>query len=202
LKLLYNIWSRFSVDLAAEELEDRLYLIDASNSMDEKLSDSKPRKIEIVKQGLSAYCRNVWPVSYYDRPIRIGIVAFRLLGTPGDTRFEVIIPLYPSPMSLEMYRLAQLKPKGSCHVEDGLEYARVLMSESERTVRKLYLISDGGFTGHDPLPAARALNTVGVQLKCIELGTVSSKMMQDIASQSSGTYQLVGEAADFENALK
>jgi Mg-chelatase subunit ChlD len=186
----------------AEELEDRLYLIDASKSMGEKLSENSPEKIEIVKQGLAAYCRSLWPVSYYDRPIRIGIVAFRFVGTPGNTRFEVIIPLYPSPMSLEMYRLNDLRARGSCHVEDGLEFARILLSESERSTRRLYLISDGGFTGLDPLPVARALKDIGVQLKCIELATASSKTMVEIASESGGVQQTVGDASIFGNALK
>jgi Mg-chelatase subunit ChlD len=183
-----------------ELLEDRLYLIDASKSMNEKLSDG-PRKFDIVKQGLLAYCQNLWPVSYYDRPLRIGIVAFRFLGTPGSTCFEVIIPLYPSPVSLEMYRLLDLKPKGACHVADGLEYAKIVMAESDRTLKRLCLISDGGFTGPNPLPVAKSLKDIGIQLNCIELGTASSKAMQETASESGGIYQLVSNDKNFEKAL-
>ncbi len=201
-KLLNNVWRKSTQPLTAvEPLEDRLFLIDASASMKEKVANGGPRKIDIVKEGLIAFCQNLWPVSYYDNPLRIGIVAFRLLGTPGNTHFEVIVPLYPSPTSLELYRLRDLKPKGGCYIADGLEYAKIVMTESERQLRRLDVVSDGGFTGPDPAPVAKSLADLGVLANCIELGANSSNIMQEIASQSRGTYRLVSDLKDFMTAV-
>jgi Mg-chelatase subunit ChlD len=190
-----------SEELEDVHLEERLYLIDSSGSMDDRLSRKSPRKIEIVKEGLVAYCKNLWPDSYYDRPIRIGIVAFSLLGTPGKTFFEIIIPLYPAPLNLDMQKLLDLKAKGGCYIADALEYAKLVMAGSERSIRKLYVITDGGSTGPDPLPVARFLKDIGVRLKCIELGNSSTKLMKETASENEGTYELVRDLKSFQDAL-
>jgi Mg-chelatase subunit ChlD len=166
-----------------------------------KLKGEKQNKLDMVKDGLLAFCSKLWPLSYYDKPTRIGIVAFRLLGVPGETKFEVIIPLYPSPVSLELFRLQKIDAKGGCIVSDGLKYASIVLRESERTRKRLDLISDGDTQGPDPIPYARIFKDLGVFVNVIEVAENPTTRMQDIALHSGGKYWLVHNAYDLALAL-
>lgn len=179
--------------------EDRLFLVDASGSMGGKLG--KWRKIELVKSGLLKFCMDRWPISYYAIPLRIGMVAFRLLGTPGHTVYETIIPLYPTAVSLELYRINDLDAKGGSWVADGLNYARHVIVESERRQKRVCLISDGSFEGPDPLPVADQIRGCGALLSCVELAKESSRPMQDIAQHGGGSYSLAATPEEFGSAL-
>ena len=166
-----------------------------------KLHGEKQSKLDMVKDGLFAFCSKLWPVSYYDKPVRLGVVAFRLLGVPGESKFDVIVPLYPSPMSLELFRLQKIDAKGGCYVSDGLKYGSIVLRESERKVKRLDLISDGDTQGPDPMPYARIFKDLGISLNVVEIAETPSTRMQDVASQSGGKYWLVRNAYDLSLAL-
>ena len=133
-----------------------------------QIRGGKERKIDLMKEGLMAFCSKFWPLSYYDKPIRLGIVTFRLIGVPGDTKFEVIVPLYPSPMSLELYRLQKIDAKGGCYISDGLKYASIILRESDRSIRRLDLITDGDSQGPDPVAYAKIFRDLGIHLNLIQ----------------------------------
>jgi Mg-chelatase subunit ChlD len=192
-----------SVDMDEEQqMQDRLFLFDASRSMNFKLKNQKESKLKLVKDALFSFCSDNWPVSYYDRPIRLGIVAFRLLGVPGESKFEVIVPLYPSPVSLELYRLKDIDAKGGCFLADGLNYALNVLRESERINRRVDLITDADSPqGPDPLPLARMLKDFGIFLNVVEVAENSTMLMQEISSQSNGKYWLVRNLQELLQAL-
>jgi Mg-chelatase subunit ChlD len=167
-----------------------------------KLRGEKQSKLDMVKDGLFAFCSKYWPVSYYDKPIRLGIVAFRLLGVPGETKFEVIVPLYPSPMSLELFRLQKIDAKGGCYISDGLRYASIILRESERKVKRLDVVADGDSQGPDPTPYARIFKDLGVSLNIIELAENPTTKMQEITSHSGGKYWLARNAYELAQALE
>jgi Mg-chelatase subunit ChlD len=189
-------------NIPEQQLQDRLFLLDTSRSMGWHIRGGKERKLDLMKEGVMAFCTRLWPLSYYDKPIRLGIVAFRLLGVPGDTRFEVVVPLYPSPMSLELFRLQKIDAKGGCYVSDGLKYASIVLRESERQVRRLDLITDGDSQGPDPVPYARIFKDAGIFLNLIELSENPTPQMQEIASQGGGKYWNVRNAYELAQALE
>jgi Mg-chelatase subunit ChlD len=166
-----------------------------------KLRGEKQSKLDVVKDGLFAFCSRFWPVSYYDKPVRLGIVAFRLLGVPGETKFEVIVPLYPSPVSLEYFRLQKIDAKGGCYVSDGLKYALIVLRESDRPQKRLDLISDGDTQGPDPVPQARLFKDLGIFLNVVEIAEKSTSKMEDLATQAGGKYWLVKNSYDLAQAL-
>ncbi|MBI2648604.1 MAG: VWA domain-containing protein [Thaumarchaeota archaeon] len=182
-------------------VEDRLFLVDASGSMNHKVRGTKARRFDIVREGLKTFCFERWPVSYYDRPLRISIVAFRLLGTPGETVYEVIVPLYPTPPTLELYRLDDLGPKGGSWFVDGLEYAYMTVSESLRKVKRIDFISDGTPEGPSATPVAEKIRSAGIVLNSLEISDVSTKIMQDIAATGGGSYHLVKTVEEFQAAI-
>lgn len=167
-----------------------------------KLRGEKQSKLEMLKDALLAFCTKHWPVSYYDKPIRLGIVAFRLLGIPGESKFEVVVPLYPSPMSLELFRLHKLDAKGGCYISDGLRYASMVFSESERQVKRLDVIADGDSQGPDPTPFARIFKDLGVSLNIVELSESPTTQMQGIATNSGGKYWLARNAYELSQAIE
>lgn len=173
-----------------KEAEDRLYLIDGSRSMNGRLGREKRSKVGTVKQILLDFCTENWSASYYPWPLRIGVTAYRLLGTPGRTVFDEIIPLNPEPVSLELWRLQELSGRGGAVIKDALEHALAIMGESPRGKKKLVLIGDGGDSGPDPSDIAREVGKIGVELVCVELGNESSHVMRIVAKESGGKYQL------------
>ncbi len=185
-----------------QQMEDRLFLLDCSRSMGWKLSSGKERKLDIAKDALMAFCTKYWPLSYYDRPIRLGIVAFRLLGVPGETKFEVIVPLYPSPMSLELFRLQKIDAKGGCFISDGLKYASIVLRESDRPIKRLDIITDGDSQGPDPVPYARLFKDAGIFLNLVELADNPTAQMQDVALQGGGKYWLARNAYELSRAIE
>ena len=184
------------------DLQDRLFLLDTSRSMGWRIRGGKERKLDLMRDGLMAYCSKLWPLSYYDKPVRLGVVSFRLLGVPGDTKFDVIVPLYTSPMSLELYRLQNIDAKGGCYISDGLKYASIVLRESDRPVKRLDLITDGDFQGPDPVPYARIFKDSGIFLNMIEMAEKPSTPMQELASQGGGRYCLVRNAYELAQSFE
>ena len=190
------------IKTSEQQLQDRLFLLDTSRSMGWRIRGGTERKLDLMKDGLMAFCSKLWPLSYYDKPIRLGVVAFRLLGVPGDTKFEVIVPLYPSPMSLELFRLQKIDAKGGCYISDGLRYASIILRESDRPVKRLDLITDGDSQGPDPVPYARIFKDAGIFLNLIEMAENPTTPMQEVASQSGGKYWLARNAYELAQALE
>ena len=172
------------------DAEDRLYLIDGSRSMNERLGGEKKSKIGAVRDTLMGFCAENWSASYYPWPLRMGVTAYRLLGTPGKTVFEEIIPLEPTPISLELWRLDEFSGKGGAVIRDALERALAILRESQRGKRKLVLIGDGGDSGADPGDVAREIGNLGVEVLSVELGRESSHAMRAVAKESGGKYLL------------
>ncbi len=172
------------------DAEDRLYLIDGSRSMNERLGGERQSKMGAVRQILFDFCTENWSASYYTWPLRIGITGFRLLGTPGRTVFEEIIPLEPEPVSLELWRLREFSGRGGAIIRDALERGRAILAESQRGKRRLVLIGDGGDSGADPGDVAREIGKMGVEVLSVELGKESSHPMRAVAKESGGKYLL------------
>ncbi|MDG7006973.1 MAG: hypothetical protein JRN06_01865 [Nitrososphaerota archaeon] len=177
------------------EAEDRLYMLDGSRSMNEKLKGEKVSKAGAVRQTLMDFCMERWSASYYPWPLRVGITAYRLLGTPGKTAFDEIIPLDPEPISLELWRLEEFTGKGGAIIRDALVRALDILKESPRGKRKLVLIGDGGDSGADPGDVAREIGGLGVEVLSVELGKESSHPMRAVAKEAGGKY-LLAKTAD------
>jgi len=172
------------------EAEDRLYMIDGSRSMNGRLGGGKESKLGAVRKTLMEFCMENWGASYYPWPLRIGVTAYRLLGTPGKTVFEEVIPLNPEPVSLELWRLEGLGGRGGAVVRDPLQRGLLILKESPRGKRRLVLIGDGGDSGADPSDVAREIGEAGIELLSVELGEESTDSMKNIARSSGGRYEL------------
>jgi Mg-chelatase subunit ChlD len=190
--------------LAESELSyrDVLFLADGSRSMREKLKTAGMRKIEVVKMGLKSYLLENWPISYYPHPLRVGIAFYRLLGTPGSTDIEVIVPLNPPPPTLELYRLDEFEPKGGSPLADAVRYGISVISESTRPSRRLKLISDGGNDGEKLDSVLEEVKASSLAIDTIELSNSASKELRDLATTSGGTYTRPTNLASFLEALK
>lgn len=170
--------------------------------MNSKLRGEKESKIEIVTSALLEYCNKSWPLSYYDKPIRLGIVSFSRPGVLGETKFDVIVPLYPSPVSLELFRLQEISAKGSGYVSDGLRYGTMILRESNRSMKRIDLITGGYSEGPDPIPMASNCKDLGIFLNVIEIGDSSTQKLREVASQAGGAYWLVQNKRELLEALE
>lgn len=180
---------------------DVLFLIDGSRSMNEKIGSTGLRRVKIVREGLTKYCLDQWPVSYYPWPVRIGIVFFRLLGTPGSTVFDVVVPLDPEPASLELFRLAEAPMKGGSPLVDAVRYGLGVLHESTRQERRMKLIGDGGNDGEEIGACEQEVRSAGIPIDSIELSDTPSENMRRVSSFSHGTYYQVKTIHEFLEAV-
>lgn len=183
-----------------KEAEDRLFLIDASFSMNRKVGGRK--RIDIVREGLKSFCLEKWPIAYYEWPLRIGIIAFHLLGTPGRTVFDVLVPLNPTPPHLELFRLDELKAKGGSPLYEGFRYAYHLMLGSTRGRRRVKFIGDGDIEGPDPSPILEEMVKANITTDSIELSEKPSELMMGIAKKGGGKYYCVRSLEEFTRAIR
>ena len=172
------------------DAEDKLYMVDGSRSMNGRIGREKQSKIGAVRQTLLDFCTENWSASYYPWPLRMGITAYRLLGTPGKTVFDEIIPLNPEPISLELWRLSEFSGRGGAIIRDALVRALEILQESQRGKRRLVLIGDGGDSGPDPGDVAGEIGKLGVEVLSVELGEESSHPMRVVAKEAGGKYLL------------
>jgi len=184
------------------EREDRLFLVDTSASMSEKIGPDHSRKIDIVKTGLKQFCVEHWPDMYYDRPLRIGIVIFRQTGLPARPYFEQLVPIFPTPAVLEIYRIGEVRVRGGSPLYEAFRYASVVMRDSTRPVKRVKLIGDGGNDGPDPMEEVDVVVASGIKVDCVELSTAPSKLMLDIASKTGGKHFLIDSSRDIRKALE
>jgi hypothetical protein len=182
--------------------KDLLFLVDGSRSMGERLKGAGRTKMEIVRAGLNKFVEERWPISYFPWPLRIGIVFFRLLGTPGDTEIDVVVPLNPPPASLEMYRLNDMQCKGGSPLADALEFAANAVTESMRAERRVKLISDGGNDGPKVKTVQEKLKQARTPFDAIELSESASGELRTVSTLTGGKYYRPNNMADFEAAIR
>jgi Mg-chelatase subunit ChlD len=184
------------------EKEDRLFLVDTSASMAERVGPDHARKIDIVKAGLKQFCLEHWPEMYYDRPLRMGIVIFRQTGLPATPYFEQLVPLFPTPAVLEVYRIDEIRVRGSSPLYEALKYASSMMWGSTRPVRRVKLIGDGDNDGPDPMKEVDQVVAEGIRVDCVEVSERASKLMTEIATRTGGKHSLVDSSRDIRKALE
>ena len=181
---------------------DVIFVIDGSRSMGGKLKSSGMSKMEMVKTGLTNYIAEHWPVSYFPWPIRMGISFYRLLGTPGSTQIEVVVPLNPPPVSLELYRLEEAGCRGGSPLADALRYGIKSTSDSMRKEKVVKLISDGGNDGPPAKTVADELGGSSVVVDVIELSNSASGELRDVAVMGHGAYLRPQNLAGLEAAIR
>ncbi|MDG6898727.1 MAG: VWA domain-containing protein [Nitrososphaerota archaeon] len=182
--------------------KDMFFIIDGSRSMKEKVKASGMSKMEMVKQGLFGFVEERWPVSYMPWPLRIGVAFFRLLGTPGKTEFDVVVPLNPPPASLELYRLNEMPCKGGSPLADALRYAVGEVADSLRGEKRIKLISDGGNDGEPLKNVLEELKRSKTPVDAIELSNSASQELRDAAAALGGRYYRPNGLAEFKLAIR
>lgn len=182
--------------------KDLLFVIDGSRSMGGRLKSAGMSKMKMVKTGLMNYITEQWPVSYFPWPVRMGISFYRLLGTPGSTQIEVIVPLNPAPASLELYRLDELECKGGSPLVDAIRYGIEIASDSIRKERVVKLISDGDNDGPPVKSMVDELKDSPVAVDTIELSNKASAELREIAKLTHGRYIRPKNLAEFESAIR
>lgn len=182
--------------------QDLLFMVDGSRSMGGKLKSSGMSKMKMVKQGLMGYVSEHWPVSYFPWPIRMGISFYRLLGTPGSTHIEVVVPLNPPPASLELYRLDEMACKGGSPLIDAVRYAIATASDSIRKKSVIKLISDGGNDGDPVKNITDELKASPVRIDAMELSNSASTELREIAKLTGGKYTRPLSLADLEKDIR
>ena len=191
-----------SLSYDESKAKDILFMIDGSRSMGGRLSSAGMSKIKMVKTGLMDYVHEHWPISYFPWPIRIGVSFYRLLGTPGSMQIEVVVPLNPPPMSLELYRLDELECKGGSPLVDAVRHAIGTASDSVRKDRIVKLISDGGNDGASAKVMAAELKESPVVIDAIELSNEASMELREIATLTRGSYFRPKNMAEFQEAIR
>jgi len=184
------------------EHEDRLFMVDSSASMSERIGPDHSRKIDIVKAGLKQFCLEHWPDMYYDKPLRIGIVVFRQTGLPATPYFEQLVPLFPTPAVLEIYRIDEVRVRGGSPLYEAFRYASIVMRDSTRPVKRVKLIGDGGNDGPDPMEEVEAVVAAGIRVDSVEISRSASKLMAEIASRTGGRHYLIDSSRDMRKALE
>lgn len=182
--------------------KDVLFMIDGSRSMKGKLKSSGMTRIAMVKEGLMGFVNEHWPVSYFPWPLRMGIVFYRLLGTPGGMQVDVVAPLNPPPATLELYRLNDMPCKGGSPLVDALKFAMGEVSDSMRAEKVIKLISDGGNDGEPVKNMTEELRSTEVPIDTIELSNSASLELREVARLSRGSYTRPLNMADFEKAIR
>ncbi len=181
---------------------DLLFLIDGSRSMGGGLKTAGMSKMKMVKRGLMSFISENWPVSYFPWPVRMGISFYRLLGTPGSTQIEVVVPLNPPPVTLEVFRLDETECKGGSPLVDAVRYGIETVSDSIRKTRVVKLVSDGGNDGAPIRTITDELKGSPVVVDAIELSNEASAELREIASLTNGVYTRPSSLAEFEKAIR
>ena len=182
--------------------KDIFFVIDGSRSMGGKLKSSGMSKMTMVKKGLMNFVAEKWPVSYFPWPLRIGVSFYRLLGTPGSTQIEVVVPLNPAPASLELFRLNELQCKGGSPLADAVRYGIDNVSDSVRKERVVKLVSDGGNDGPSINSISKELKASPVAVDAIELSNEASREVREIARLTHGSYSRPHNLAEFEKVIR
>lgn len=167
-----------------------------------KLKSAGMSRMKIVKEGLMGFVSENWPVSYFPWPIRMGVTFYRLLGTPGSTRLEEVVPLNPAPASLELYRIDELGCKGGSPLVDAVRYGIQTVADSMRSRKIVKLISDGGNDGDPVKSIAEELKNSPVPIDTIELSNSASKELREVAALTHGKYTRPNGMSDFAKAIR
>ncbi|MDV3276902.1 MAG: VWA domain-containing protein [Nitrososphaerales archaeon] len=182
--------------------KDLFFIIDGSRSMNDKVKASGMRRMDIVRVGLLGFVNERWAVSYVPWPLRIGITFYRLLGTPGSTQLDVVVPLNPAPASLELYRLNEMPCKGGSPLVDAIRFSLGEIADSLRGEKRVKLISDGGNDGEPVKNCAEELKAAKVAFDAIELSNSASQELRGIATLTGGRYYRPNGLAEFNAAIR
>ena len=182
--------------------KDLLFLIDGSRSMGERLKGAGRSRMDIVRMGLYKFVEERWPVSYFPWPLRVGVVFFRLLGTPGSTQIDVVVPLNPPPASLELYRLNSMPCNGGRPLADALVFGAEAITESMRAQRRVKVIRDGGNDGPKVKTVRERLREARTPFDSIELSNSASGELREVATGTGGKYYRPNNMADFDAAIR
>jgi Mg-chelatase subunit ChlD len=182
--------------------KDVLFLIDGSRSMGGKLKSSGMSKIRMVKEGLMGFVTERWPVSYFPWPLRMGVTFYRLVGTPGSMQLDVVVPLNPPPMTLELYRLDEMACRGGSPLVDAIRYGIGEIGDSIRKDKMVKLVSDGDNDGKPVKSMVDELATSPVPIDAIELSNSASVELREIARLTHGSYTRPQSMADFQKAIR
>jgi len=181
--------------LPAKTAEYRLFLLDVSNSMNEKLRGAQ--KLRIVKDSLKRFYMELLPSYYPEWPLKVGVASFRLAGIVGKTRIQELVSPLVSPTKAELERFDELKGSGGSPILDALKYARQTMRSIDsidrwsNPIKRIKLIGDGGNDGPDPLKFCEELSKSRIILDCVELAGRPSAFMAEMASKGKGLHYCV-----------
>lgn len=175
-----------------QEPEDRLFLVDASRSMewDFQFDDGRQSPLAMIKRALKEYVMRIAAHGYYDEKRRIGVIAYWATDLRQKLKVDEIIHLYNPPTSLPIYRIDDIKGSGSSCMGDALRYALLLMRESVRKRRRVKVLSDGECTsGVDPLSLTEELTQAKIVIDGVQVGgRMQSPILTKIAEQSAGRF--------------
>ena len=127
---------------------------------------------------------------------------FRQTGLPATPYFEQLVPLFPTPPVLEVYRIDEIKVRGSSPLYEALKYASTVMRGSTRPVRRVKLIGDGENDGPDPMKEVDRVAAEGIRVDCVEVSEEASKLMTEVAARTGGKHTLVDTSRDIRKALE
>ncbi|NUS74505.1 MAG: VWA domain-containing protein [Corynebacteriales bacterium] len=174
------VWQPSSA-LAADTEDQRMIVLDLSDSMNEYLEDSSTTKITAAKDALSN------AVDAMPDTTHIGFRTFG--GGCTDTRLETII----GPIKKDSLKrtIDTRDPEGGTPLAYGLERAGKDFTTSGR--KSILLVSDGEETcGGDPVAVARNLASSGINL-CIDVigfrvDSTARDQLRAVADAACGTF--------------
>lgn len=191
--------------MPAKTAEYRLFLLDLSNSMNEKLRGAQ--KLQTVKNGLKEFYMELLPTYYPDWPLKVGVASFRRTGLVGKTRIQELVSPLVSPTKAELERFEGLKASGGSPVLDALKYARQTMRHIDsidrwsNPIKRVKLIGDGGNDGPDPMKFCEELAKSRIILDCVELAARPSAFMAEMAAKGKGLHYCVRTTAELVMGL-
>jgi Mg-chelatase subunit ChlD len=190
---------------AAKASEYRLFLLDTSNSMNEKLRGVQ--KMRIAKDGVRRFYMELLPAYYPEWPLKVGITTFRLMGVLGKTKIQEVVSPLVSPTKAELEHFDTLKGAGGSPIYDALRYARESMKTIDsidrwsNPIKRIKLIGDGGNDGPNPLPFCEKLVESKIILDCVELASKPSAFLAELASKGRGLHYCVRSVDELVMAL-
>src|SRR2546430_14761593 len=109
----------------------------------------------------------------------MGIVIFRQTGLPATPYFEQLVPLFPTPPVLEVYRIDKIKVRGSSPLYEALKYASTVLRDSTRPVSRGKLIGDGDNDGPDPMKEVDEGAAKGITVDCAEVSEEAPQLVTE-----------------------
>jgi uncharacterized membrane protein len=173
-----------------------VFVIDKSGSMDSCHCSSPNRRSPITGEG------------GYERKVDIAkeavAQAAALLG-PQDTlgvitfdrqAYESLPATRGASVEQVVSSLADVKPRGSTNVRQGLVAARRMLAEVDARIKHVVVLTDGWGTGGSNLDLAQELYEQGVTLTVVAAGSGSAGYLSDLAASGGGRFYGVAQMRD------